>query len=69
MRRLTVRLDEPTDAALQRNAAPGDEAAYVRAAVTEKAARDEQRDHLDEIRRRLERIERKLGLNQPEVGP
>ncbi len=62
-------MDEPTDAILDRVAPRGDKSAYIRTAVVEKAARDEQRGELDELRRehaelrvRLERVERELGL-------
>ncbi len=59
-------LDEPTDAILERVAPAGDKSAYIRAAIAEKAARDEQRgevDELAELRTRLERVERELGLD------
>jgi hypothetical protein len=75
MRRLNVSLDEHTDEILRRVAKPGDEAAYVRAAVIEKAARDEHRGELDElrdelrdVRDRLDAIERKLGIGSRCAG-
>lgn len=71
-RRHNVTLDDPTDEVLRRVARPGQEAAYIRAAVHEKAARDEQRSELDELRasneqlrERLERIERQLNIQEP----
>jgi hypothetical protein len=57
-RRLNVTLDEHTDEILRRFAQPGQEAAYVRAAILEKAARDELRGELDELRKRLDALER-----------
>jgi hypothetical protein len=44
VRRLNVTLDEMTNEILRRFAHPGQEAAYVRAAILEKAARDEVRE-------------------------
>lgn len=71
-RRHNVTLDDPTDEVLRRVARPGQEAAYIRAAVHEKAARDEQRSEIDELRasneqlrQRLERIERQLNIQEP----
>lgn len=55
-------LDDQTQEILHRVAPPGQGAAWVRAAIIEKAARDEQRGELQQILERLERIERKLGL-------
>ena len=69
-RRLTVTMDEPTDAILERVAPAGDKSAYIRTAIAEKAARDEQRDEnaaLAELRARVERVERALGIGPP--GP
>jgi hypothetical protein len=63
LRRFLVRLDDSTDALLRRMAAPGQESAFVRAAIIEKAARDDQRSELDELRQRVQRIERKIGLD------
>lgn len=71
-RRHNVTLDDPTDEVLRRVARPGQEAAYIRAAVHEKAARDEQRSEMDELRTineqllvRVGRVERHLGIEQP----
>ena len=61
MRKTTVRLDDETDAILRREAKPGQESAYVRAAIIEKAARDEMRSEVDELRRRLDALERRIG--------
>lgn len=61
-RRLNVTLDEMTNEILRRFARPGQEAAYVRAAILEKAARDEVRGELDLLRTRLEHVERKLQI-------
>jgi polyhydroxyalkanoate synthesis regulator phasin len=55
-----VVLDETTDEILRRVAEPGQEAAYVRAAIIEKAARDEQRSELDQLRERVARLEAEL---------
>jgi polyhydroxyalkanoate synthesis regulator phasin len=70
MRRLNVTLDEPTDEILRRVAKPGDEAAYVRAAIIEKAARDEQRAEVDQLRAQVKDLEARLAsleraLQQP----
>lgn len=62
MRRLNVRLDPETDALLRRVAEPGKESAWVRCAIIEKAARDEQRSELDALRQRLRAVELKLGI-------
>lgn len=62
VRRLNVTLDEMTNEILRRFAHPGQEAAYVRAAILEKAARDEVRGELDKLRERLERVERQLQI-------
>lgn len=71
-RRHNVTLDDPTDEVLRRVARPGQEAAYIRAAVHEKAARDEQRSEIDELRasneqlrQRLQRVERQLSIQEP----
>lgn len=71
-RRHNVTLDDPTDEVLRRVAKPGQESAYIRAAVNEKAARDEQRSEMDELRaineqllERLARVERHLGIEAP----
>lgn len=61
-RRINVTLDNHTDEILRRAARPGQEAAYVRVAVIEKAARDEYRDELAQLRARLERIEKALNV-------
>ena len=52
----------PPNEILRRFAHPGQEAAYVRAAILEKAARDEVRGELDKLRERLERVERQLQI-------
>jgi hypothetical protein len=62
VRRLNVTLDEMTNEILRRFAHPGQEAAYVRAAILEKAARDEVRGELDKLRERLDRVERELQI-------
>lgn len=61
--------DEPTSELIRRVAPPRGGSAYAHAAVWEKAARDEQRSDIDELRReqaelraRLERVERELGI-------
>lgn len=60
-RRLNITSDARTDAILSR-VPNGDRSQYIRDAIAEKAMRDEHRAELDEIRERLARIERKLGL-------
>ncbi len=74
--RLKVTLDAITSELLRRVTAPGEAAAFVRAAVAEKAARDEARGEVDELREqvqaltvevgelreRMERVERKAGI-------
>lgn len=55
-------IDTSTQEILRRGAKRGQVAAYVRAAIIEKAARDEMRDELAELRARLDQIERKLGI-------
>ncbi len=57
VRRISVNLDDETDAILERVTQPGQENAWVRAAIHEKAARDEYRDELAAVRARLERVE------------
>ncbi len=59
-RKRLITFDAPSDEIVKREAQPGDVSAYVRAAVIEKAARDQQRSELDELRARLDRVERKL---------
>jgi len=51
---LTVTIDDATNEILGRVAPGGDPSAYVRAAIIEKAARDEKRDELDDLRDRLD---------------
>ncbi len=67
--RLPVTFDEPTSELIRRLAPAGGGSKFAHAAVWEKAARDEQRGELDELRRehaelrvRLARVERELGL-------
>lgn len=62
VRRATIHLDDETDAILRRVAQPGQESAYVRAAIIEKAARDEQRDELARLAERVARLEREAGI-------
>lgn len=55
-------IDEATDKILQRVAPPGKAAQYIRVAIIEKAARDELRDELEDLRARLEHAEARLGI-------
>lgn len=59
-RRLKVTSDPHLDDLLRRLTKPGSEAAYIRMAIVEKAARDEYRGELDDLRRRVERLERRI---------
>lgn len=59
--KIEIRTDDELEKVLTR-AAPRNRSAYIRAAIHEKAARDEQQGELDDIRRRVARLERTLGL-------
>jgi hypothetical protein len=59
---MALTLDDETTAIVRREAKPNQGSAWIRAAIIEKAARDEHRSALDELRTRVERIERHLGI-------
>lgn len=66
--RIAIRRDEELDRVLAL-AAPRNRSLYVKAAVLEKYARDQQRGELDELRRRVARLERRLDAQSAEREP
>jgi hypothetical protein len=62
--RMSLTLDDETTAIVRREAKPNQGSAWVRTAIIEKAARDEHRAELDELRARVAFIERHLGIEQ-----
>lgn len=64
----SITFDEPSEEVLRRHVAHGDKSAYVRAAVIEKAARDEGRDALAAIRARLDDHERRIAALEADAG-
>jgi hypothetical protein len=62
--RMSLTLDDETTAIVRREAKPNQGSAWVRAAIIEKAARDEHRSELDELRARVERLERHLEIGE-----
>lgn len=62
VRRINVTLPDDLDELLRSVARPGHEAEYVRHAIIEKAVRDELRPVIDQLRARVERVERAVGL-------
>lgn len=59
-RKTSIIFDEPSEAILRRRAGRGDKSAYVRAAVIEKAARDEYRDELSAQAARITALEARV---------
>lgn len=59
-RKTSVNIDDPTDEILRRVAPAGQAAAYIRTAIIEKAARDEQRDVIADLLARVGALEAEL---------